>query len=189
MVTNDKWYVEKDKSSPLSQGEIIKDCPILIPPSYIAIDGDKVEVEELLGQIYNIIVLSQSCDLQHSKLTNVLVCPIWELSRFADNNSYYKSYKAKEELRRGIIPGYHLMNKCEIIDFNDYIVADFRNVYSIDYNFLIELSNIRDNKRICLLSPYLEHLSQAFARFFMRVGLPSDIEPFTKNVKLSNIQP
>ena len=29
-----------------------------------------------------------------------------------------------------------------------------------------------------LLPPYGEHLSQAFARFFMRVGLPVDIPPF-----------
>jgi hypothetical protein len=31
---------------------------------------------------------------------------------------------------------------------------------------------------VILLPPYREHLSQAFARFFMRVGLPVDIPPF-----------
>jgi hypothetical protein len=30
-----------------------------------------------------------------------------------------------------------------------------------------------------LQSPFLEHFSQAFARFFMRVGLPSAVPPFT----------
>jgi hypothetical protein len=29
-----------------------------------------------------------------------------------------------------------------------------------------------------LLPPYREHLSQAFARFFMRVGLPVEVPPF-----------
>ena len=28
------------------------------------------------------------------------------------------------------------------------------------------------------MPPHREHLSQAFARFFMRVGLPIDIAPF-----------
>jgi len=28
------------------------------------------------------------------------------------------------------------------------------------------------------MEPYREHLAQAFARFFMRVGLPVDISPF-----------
>ena len=30
--------------------------------------------------------------------------------------------------------------------------------------------------RLRLLPPYREHLSQAFARYFMRVGLPVDID-------------
>jgi hypothetical protein len=34
--------------------------------------------------------------------------------------------------------------------------------------------------RLRLLPPYREHLSQAFARLFMRVGLPADIPPFGK---------
>jgi len=29
-----------------------------------------------------------------------------------------------------------------------------------------------------LLPPYREHLAPAFARFFMRVGLPIDVSPF-----------
>jgi hypothetical protein len=29
-----------------------------------------------------------------------------------------------------------------------------------------------------LLPPYREHLAQAFARFFIRVGLPVDVPPF-----------
>lgn len=38
-------------------------------------------------------------------------------------------------------------------------------------------------KRLSLMSPYKEHLSQAFARFFMRVGLPIDISEFKKQDK------
>ena len=33
-------------------------------------------------------------------------------------------------------------------------------------------------QRLRLLPPYREHLGQAFARYFMRVGLPVDIPPF-----------
>jgi len=56
-------------------------------------------------------------------------------------------------------------------------VVDFRGVYSVTFDFLVELAQKRD-KRLRLLPPYREHLSQAFARFFMRVGLPVDIPPF-----------
>jgi len=33
-------------------------------------------------------------------------------------------------------------------------------------------------ERVRLSPSYREHLAQAFARFFMRVGLPVDITPF-----------
>ena len=32
--------------------------------------------------------------------------------------------------------------------------------------------------KVRILPPYREHLAQAFARFFMRVGLPVDVPPF-----------
>ncbi len=78
-------------------------------------------------------------------------------------------------IRRGYAPGYHLLNKCAIEEFEEeYLVVDFRSVYSVPYSFVKELSKKR-GKRLRLLPPYREHLSQAFARFFMRVGLPVDI--------------
>jgi len=43
-------------------------------------------------------------------------------------------------------------------------------------SFLDSLLKQRGHSRFRLLPPYREHLSQAFARFFMRVGLPIPIE-------------
>jgi hypothetical protein len=48
-------------------------------------------------------------------------------------------------------------------------------VYSVPRGFLESLLNQRMQSRLRLLPPYREHLSQAFARFFMRVGLPVPI--------------
>jgi len=62
----------------------------------------------------------------------------------------------------------------EIDRLKDYQVVDFRNVYGVQFSLLQNMAeNIQD--RIRLLPPYREHLSQAFARYFMRVGLPQDI--------------
>ena len=122
--------------------------------------------------------MSQSCDLVQGKLELVLVCPVWPFSEFEERSDFFKSRKGKEALRRGNVPGYHLLNKCEIEGFEtDYLVVDFRNVYGVPFNFIVELAKER-GKRLRLLPPYREHLSQAFARFFMRVGLPVDIPPF-----------
>lgn len=79
-----------------------------------------------------------------------------------------------EKLKRGNQPGYHLLNKSIDDGFEDYMVVDFRNVYGIQISALLDIvSRMKNRKR--LLSPYKEHLSQAFARYFMRVGLPQDI--------------
>jgi hypothetical protein len=47
----------------------------------------------------------------------------------------------------------------------------------LPFPFLSSLA-AANGKRLRLLPPYREHLSQAFARFFMRVGLPTDIPKF-----------
>lgn len=166
------WFEVVDGDENVLQGDFVKDCPIVIPPSEMS-DGVEIDVAE-----YNVVIMSQSCDLVQRKLDLVLVCPIWPLGEFGKANSYYRGREAKEALRRGYVAGYHLLNRCEVDGFEtDYLVVDFRNVYSVPFDFLIDLAKTR-GKRVRLLPPYREHLSQAFARFFMRVGLPVDIPPF-----------
>ena len=100
--------------------------------------------------------------------------------KFVEQIVLFKSSNRKEELRRGNLPGYHLLNKCELDDFiTGYRVVDFRNIYSISLDFIKDFNKMKC-QRLRLLPPYREHLSQAFARFFMRVGLPVDIPSFNK---------
>ncbi|MCD6231462.1 hypothetical protein J7K28_02360 [Candidatus Aerophobetes bacterium] len=114
------------------------------------------------------------------KLDLVLVCPIWPLKEFENRSDFFKSRKGKEALRQGNVPGYHLLNKCNFDSFNkDYLVVDFRSVYSVPFDFIVDLAK-KKGKRLRLLPPYREHLSQAFARFFIRVGLPVDIPQFDR---------
>ena len=121
--------------------------------------------------------MSQSCDLLAEKIDLVSVCPIFTLTELGENSADYRQSKMKENLRKGWIVGHHLLNKCNINGKEDYLVVDFKNIYGIPLGFLKNLVSSRNN-RIRLLPPYREHLSQAFARFFMRVGLPVDIPPF-----------
>jgi hypothetical protein len=55
---------------------------------------------------------------------------------------------------------------------------NFREIYSLPIGYLQQHA-VALGPRWRLQSPFLEHFSQAFARFFMRVGLPSTIPPFT----------
>lgn len=168
------WYDIVKVNELLHQGDFIYNCPVVIPPSLIS-KSKKVSLDVIE---YNVIIMSQSCDLVQRKLDLVLVCPIWPLSEFEQRFNLLKSNNGKERLRRGNVPGYHLLNKCKLNGFNtDYFIVDFRSVYSVPFDFLENFVQTKE-KRIRLLPPYREHLSQAFARFFMRVGLPVDIPPF-----------
>ncbi len=173
------WYTEINSSSEIEQGDMIPDCPIVIPPSKIT-EGDEPEIEI---KMIDSIILSQSCDLVNNKIQIVLVCPFFPLSEFVEGipdlpkkeTSRKKVIKKNiDKLKRGYLPGYHLLNKIEDKAEKDYIVVDFRNVYGIQINNLREIAE-RLHSRQRLLPPYREHLSQSFSRFFMRVGLPQDI--------------
>lgn len=54
-------------------------------------------------------------------------------------------------------------------------IVDFGRIFSLPKAFVRQWASDQ-GKRLRLCPPYREHLSQAFARFFMRVGLPQDIE-------------
>jgi len=174
-----QWYEIVGGTEQILQGDFLDSSPVIVPIT--AIEPETIKSKTVSSQVieYDVVIMSQSCDLVAKKLDFVLVCPIWILDEFEKRNDFFKSRRGKEALRQGNVPGYHLLNKCNIEGFvtTNYLVVDFRSVYSVPFDFLADLAEKR-GKRLRLLPPYREHLSQAFARFFMRVGLPIDIPKF-----------
>ncbi len=172
------WYDIKSTSSQLEQGDILLRCPILVPSSPKELDRTMVPSDVLE---YDAIVMSQSCDLEQRKLQIVLVCPVSTLDELSQHHSFYASKKGKEKLRRGYVHFHHLLAPCEHEALGTLkgklMVVDFRSVFGVHIDFLQEFAEIGGD-RARLLPPYREHLSQAFARFFMRVGLPVNIPAF-----------
>lgn len=169
------WYNVITKSDELLQGDFIPECPILIPPTSIKVGDEPIVDIKLIDSV----VLSQSCDLINNHIDIVLVCPYYSLKTFIDllpaeqSTSNRAKIKTIENLKKGYLPGYHLLNKFKNY-LNDYQVVDFKNVYGIQIDSLKDIC-VSLEDRVRLLPPYREHLSQAFARYFMRVGLPQDI--------------
>lgn len=173
------WY-ETINDDSLSQGDLLPDCPILTPPLPVlthpteAVEGER----EVSYSLYNVVVMSQSCDLAYEKLDLVLVCPYFTIADFQGVRSGPLDSGQLERIRQGREVGYHMLNRCEIQGFHESIlIVDFRNTYSVPLPSLKQFVRNRA-PRLRLCPPYRERLSQAFARFFMRVGLPVDIDPF-----------
>ena len=170
------WYQTLKLNDELQQGDFIPDCPIVIPPAGLSKD-DETEMSVIL---MDVIILSQSCDLVNKDIINILVCPYSKATDYLKTipPEQTKTAKARKKIldniRKGYLNAYHLLNKQNGI-FDDYLVVDFKNVYGIHRATLSETIESLEN-RVRLLPPYREHLSQAFARYFMRVGLPQDID-------------
>jgi hypothetical protein len=83
-------------------------------------------------------------------------------------------------VRQGRVEGLHLLaSQIDPSNNRSCLVADFREIYSLPIEYLKQHAESL-GPRWRLQPPYLEHFSQAFARFFMRVGLPASIPPFKK---------
>jgi hypothetical protein len=159
----------------LAQGDLLPDCLIPTFDPKFGNDGDAETVPVSRGDL---IVVTQSCDLVSTKAKFVALCPIFTLDRFEEINSKFKTKGAWEQVRKGRREGLHMLAGTDEPQNNRRaLVVDFRQIYSLPFEYLTSHAEQVGTRRR-LQSPFVEHFSQAFARFFMRVGLPSAIPPF-----------
>ena len=174
-----QWYRELHCNSEITQGDLIPQCPVLLqtPDLYAAIrDGGQESDTTLETETYDIVVLSQACDIVNDKIDSIVVCAVWPLRELMSSNDYYNSSDGRESLRQGKEPAYHLLDRYQSDEVTmEYSVVDFHRIYALPKDYIRDAA--ADAKaRLRILPPYREHLSQAFARYFMRVGLPIDID-------------
>jgi len=186
------WYEVVPAGIPITQGDLIPDYPVLGWKSGpIQLQGDEREVLRAAqtATLANVIVMTQACDLEHGKVENVILCPYdlisvyrasWEADQRAKGQN--PTAKAWRKLCDDICDGYvwnlSILNSNENdgVPETEHRVVDFHEVFTTPRTFLESFLEQRGSARLRLLPPYREHLSQAFARFFMRVGLPVLLE-------------
>ena len=167
------WY-EMVEGDSLEQGDLLFEFPVLV--SQITSDamaelqaGATPEIEDEIKQ-FNAIILTQSCDLDHGRIETATLCPFWTQEELGFNNGQMS------EIKKGRRFQHHLLNQDEGLGLS-YTVVEFSRLFTTNIDALKEFASAC-GARPRLISPYKEHLSQAFARYFMRVGLPSDIADF-----------
>ncbi len=179
VAADPNWYRAAKKADPLSQGDLIASCPVLMPPT-AAHFVEKKDTVDLDVAVYDVVVVTQSCDLDQGKINQVLVCPVHSLDQFGEWHANFKEPGPREEMRRGYLARYHMLAASKVGGLERPIsVVDFTSVHALPLQFLKDLLAEAD-QRLQLISPYTEHLSQAFAHFFMRVALPEEIAKFEK---------
>lgn len=168
------WYAAVEGEE-LHQGDILESCPVFVPPADLA-ERPLAEASVRLIE-RDLVVLSQTCDLAAGKLPDVLLCSVWNRSELIGELAKPQTL---ENIRKGRYPAFHLLAACDLQGHEGEVrLVDFRGTYTLPFRFAQKRAAAQGD-RIRLLPPYREHLAQAFARFFMRVGLPIDIPPFTR---------
>ncbi len=173
------WYEEINSSEEITQGDLIPECLLPRPTAgfYEDLLADREESAEPIDiEQADVVVMSQACDIENDKIDSIIVCPFWDVANFTQQNPNYAGRDRIESLRQGKEPPYHVIDPYESANIAmGYQIVDFHHIFSVPKEYLKQLAS-RRLVRLRLNPPYREHLSQAFARYFMRVGLPSDID-------------
>ena len=129
-------------------------------------------------ETFDTIILTQSCDIQKSAVEHIVLCPVWDIKVGAKFNAQFATPGGLERLRRSQFLAFHLLNKCDLPDYQrDYMIVQFERIIVRPKDTILELIASQKN-RLRLLPPYREEMAQRFGMFFARVGLPIEIPSF-----------
>lgn len=162
------WF-ELTTGPALMQGDLIPSIGIPIPAGsaeeFAASDDPPIEVIEM-----DVVVMSQSCDLEQDKTEWVVVAQYAPWKDMAVGMGRNRRLDMQKQIRRGRVPHYALLREDAQLEWS---VVDFRRLFTLPIGYLqTHAAGLGD--RLRMLSPYREDIAQAFARYFMRVALPID---------------
>ncbi|WP_153001888.1 hypothetical protein [Curtobacterium oceanosedimentum] len=171
-------YSDWFEKSALTQGSIIPTMQMFVEgvdPAPAASDGAQEPVFETIDA--SVVVLTQACDIPKAAQTTILVAEVLTYPELVKANSGYGSTRVKDSLAEGTQQALFLLPPSEVTS-GEWSVVDFRSLFVVAKERVLAADSTTS-----LASPYREHLPQAFARFMMRVGLPSTLHEF-KTYKL-----
>jgi hypothetical protein len=152
--------------SDLHQGDLVTGVLVpLVGPDFPR--DPTANVEQL-----DVIIATQTCDLANTKIKSALVVRAMPIAEFEQDNPNFKQRKSWNSVVQGRNAALHLLPPPDNSSSQDGAwVVDFREVYSLPVSYLsARAAELGSRRRLC--SPYLEHFSQSFGHFFMRVALP-----------------
>ena len=175
MAPTKSWYSTVIDSS-LEQGDLLQG--VLLP---VVVSGDPQRPEVVLERV-TAVILSQSCDLANGKLHQVLLAAVvpyeaYAAEQTAAGNTFVASRRFRRAALDGALAPLSVLQPAEGEPPLPWSLVDFRRTYALPFDEVVRLAE-RLRPRLRLRSPYREHLAQSFARFYMRVGLPTDANDF-----------
>ena len=158
-------YEEPRSDLPISQGDILDECPILFW------EGSTAQTAEPATMRVRVVVLTQACDLAQSKATRVLISVVHNARQLVDRG-ILNANVIRDQIRMHRVYGWYYLPAGRAIEES---IVDLRDVHTILRVTLEDL--IQQGKRLCRIqTPYREHLAQHFSNTYSRIGLPDPYE-------------
>jgi len=186
----------------ISQGDVFRDVECI---EYVAEKRGVLEVSKLVFPL--VVVLTQDCDLEQDaryrnpqpkppsnhdkKLFSVLVAPLYNAEHVFQGQHLADLDLVMAPINKGRTEGKTLMQnerpRYHYLDFPADVpivpsIADFKHYFSVSVAYL---EKIRPKTFVCRLSAlYREDLSQRFAAYLARIGLPKILPPPAPSVSI-----
>jgi hypothetical protein len=192
-------YSRVSDTEMLEQGDIINYCPDA-KPTAIDVNNKTINVD---FNEFNVVILSQSCDIDNDKIERVLLCPFWKVNdyfrylraryekdpeyraKFTNDDDFVNKMKSLlGNIYAGKVNGLQLLKEnVEDSRVEPYIV-DFGNIYSLPCNYLKStvLRDPRNSDRIRLVPEFRVDLQAKFFAFLARGALPEGSEPIKTEI-------
>jgi hypothetical protein len=150
---------------PLSQGDIIDRCPILVwDEAAGGMSFDPAELE------LRVVVLTQACDLAQTRASRVLIAVVHSAEDLV-NRGILKAKTITDQIRSHRVYGWYFLPAGAIAES----IVDLRDLHTVPRRLLERL--IGEGNRLCRMgTPYREHLAQHLATTYSRIGLPEPYE-------------
>jgi hypothetical protein len=161
-------YREPLPHDPLTQGDVLDECPLLYWEELSAEVGDPLQSVRTRSRV---VVLTQACDLAQVKATRVLVA-IMHNARHLVDRGILKGQLIRDQIRFHRVYGWYFLPGGEAIEDS---LVDLRHLHTVPRIVLDRL--VGDGKRVTsICTPYREHLAQHFTTTYARIGLPLPYE-------------
>ena len=175
-MSDDAWFEVIDGPL-LMQGDLLPGCEVLHwRIEDISPDGN-IDTSVVATDV---VVLTQSCDLENEgKAEFVLLAELvdYDLLIKHDPAKYGKSFRSNCAKGRNV--NLALLPPFEGPPRVSWSIINFSRVYTLPFA-VVRQHAASLGPRLRLRSPYREHVSQAFGRYFMRVGLPRGVTEFER---------
>ena len=187
------WYVQPRERSEIEQGDILFNYPIVEPVLPVTGIGKILNTKQIEVNItiYNLIVISHSCDIEDGTIDavgTVQLLPLYSFKDYVDSTKFDKSKQGY--LFSDNLVALQLLNKSEKIKHkdipNDYFVVDFMNPKNAPIASVRTFLRRRSGPpRLRLNHPYVEKLANRFSSVYSRVAVPND---YKKPNKINPVQ-